>query len=215
MSRPGAVLFDWDNTLVDSWDTIHEAMRHCLTQMGREPWSMAEVKARTRLSLIEAFPPLFGARWEEARRLYFARFHEIHLQRIKPLPGVEAMLDGLAALGVPLAVVSNKTGDTLRQEAAHFGWTPRFARLVGAGDAAADKPAPAPLLMALAATGIAPGSHVWYVGDTGIDMQCAANAGCRAVLLHGGVPGDAALAQFAPALAFADCDALLTHIKAL
>jgi len=215
MTRPRAVLFDWDNTLVDSWDTIHDAMGHCFRQMGREPWTLDEVKARTRLSLIEAFPPIFGARWQEARQHYFDRFHAIHLDRIKPLPGVAAMLDDLAALGLPLAVVSNKTGATLRKEAAHFGWTPRFATLVGAGDAGADKPAAAPILMALEALGLPPGDHIWYVGDTGIDMQCAANAGCHGVLLHEAFPGDPALKKFAPAMRFADCDALLIYIKGL
>jgi phosphoglycolate phosphatase len=212
---PRAVVFDWDNTLVDSWDTIHDAMHHCFTQMGHEPWTLAEVKARTRLSLIEAFPPIFGDRWQEARRHYFERFHQIHLERIKPLPGVVAMLDGLAALGLPLAVVSNKTGATLRKEAAHFGWTPRFVKLVGAGDAALDKPAAAPILMALEAVGMPPGDRVWYIGDTGMDMQCAANAGCRGVLLHEALPDDPLLEQFAPAGRFANCDSLLTHIKAL
>jgi phosphoglycolate phosphatase len=215
MTRPRAVLFDWDNTLVDSWDTIHDALGHCFTKMGREKWSLAETKARTRLSLIEAFPPIFGERWQEARQHYFDRFHEIHLERIKPLAGVADMLDGLAALGVPLAVVSNKTGATLRQEAEHFGWTPRFARLVGAGDASADKPAAAPILMALAAVGGSPSAESWYVGDTAVDMECAANAGCHAVLLHTEPASDPGLARFAPALSFADCAALLAHIKGL
>ena len=26
LGRPRAILFDWDNTLVDSWATIHEAL---------------------------------------------------------------------------------------------------------------------------------------------------------------------------------------------
>ena len=26
LPRPRAILFDWDNTLVDSWVTIHEAL---------------------------------------------------------------------------------------------------------------------------------------------------------------------------------------------
>ena len=215
MTRPRAVLFDWDNTLVDSWDTIHDAMRHCFVRMGREPWTLAEVKARTRLSLIEAFPPLFGDRWQEARQHYFDRFHAIHLERIRPLTGVPDMLDGLASLGVPLAIVSNKTGATLRQEAAHFGWTARFAAIVGAGDASADKPAPAPVFMALEDMAISPGADVWYVGDTETDMQCAANAGCHGILLHtdpAAIPG---FDQFPPALRFEGCKALLTHIKAL
>jgi phosphoglycolate phosphatase len=183
--------------------------------MAREPWSLAEVKARTRLSLVEAFPPIFGDRWQEARRHYLDRFHEIHLQRIEPLPGVAAMLDGLASLGVTLAVVSNKTGVTLRQEAAHFGWTQRFAAIVGAGDASADKPAAAPILMALAAAKTASGADSWYVGDTAMDMECAANAGCHGILLHTDLASDPALRQFAPALRFADCAALLSHIKVL
>ena len=131
MTRPRAILFDWDNTLVDSWDTIHESLRHTFVTMGREPWSLAEVKARTRLSLAEAFPPLFGERWQEARQLYFDRFHAIHLERIKPLPGADAMLAAMAEIGLPLGVVSNKTGATLRKEAGHFGWSRHFFRLTG------------------------------------------------------------------------------------
>ncbi|HEY5208422.1 MAG TPA: HAD family hydrolase [Stellaceae bacterium] len=215
MSRPRAVLFDWDNTLVDSWDTIHEALNHCFNAMGRAPWTIAETKARTRLSLKEAFPPIFGERWEEARDHYLSHFAAIHLARIKPLPGVLAMLDGLAELGVPLAVVSNKTSATLRREAAHFGWHGRFARLVGAGDADADKPAAAPILMALAALDLKPGLDAWYVGDTALDMECAANAGCHPVLLHTEPAGDVEFARFIPALRFGDCAALMAHIKVL
>ncbi len=215
MSRPRAILFDWDNTLVDSWGTIHDALRHCFVAMGREPWSLAEVKARTRLSLMEAFPPLFGERWREARQHYLDRFTAIHLATITPLAGAEAMLEALAASTIPLGVVSNKTGRHLRREVEHFGWTPRFARVVGAGDAAADKPAAAPVLMALDAAGAAPGPDVWYVGDTAMDMECAAAAGCAGVLLHTELASEAGLARFPPALRFADCAALATYIKAL
>ncbi|MGH6988315.1 MAG: HAD family hydrolase [Stellaceae bacterium] len=215
MTRPRAILFDWDNTLVDSWDTIHDALRFCFVAMGHEPWTLAEVKARTRLSLVEAFPPLFGERSEEARRHYLDHYAAIHLERIKPLPGVARMLEGLLALGLPLAVVSNKTGATLRLEAAHFGWTARFARLVGAGDAARDKPAAEPILLALESAGLDPGANIWYVGDTAIDMQCAKNAGCRPVLLHDARADDPLFADWPPALRFADCGSLLAHIKAL
>jgi phosphoglycolate phosphatase len=215
VNRPRAVLFDWDNTLVDSWDTIHDALGFCFVAMGREPWSLAEVKARTRLSLREAFPPLFGERWEEAQQHFFARFAAIHLERIKPLPGVTAMLDGLAALGLPLGIVSNKTGPILRREAAHFDWTGRFSAIVGAGDAAADKPAAAPVRLALEGVGIEPGADIWYVGDTALDMHCAANAGCRAVLLFSDGTGDGDFDRWPPDLRFPHCEALLSQIKAL
>ena len=59
--RPRAILFDWDNTLVDSWETIHEALNVVMAAMGRPLWSLHETKARVRLSLRESFPLHFGA----------------------------------------------------------------------------------------------------------------------------------------------------------
>ena len=97
------------------------------------------------------------------------------------MPGAEALL--LAADRVPRAVVSNKESATLRREVAHLGWTARFDAIIGAGDATADKPHPAPIWHALARIGVMPGRHVWYVGDTGSDMQAAHRAGCTAVLV--------------------------------
>ena len=68
--HPRAILFDWDNTLVDSWATIHEALNFLMRAMAKPEWSLAETRERVRLSLREAFPPLFGERWEEAREIY-------------------------------------------------------------------------------------------------------------------------------------------------
>ena len=90
--RPRAVLFDWDNTLVDSWATIHAALEVTLAAMGQPRWTLEETKARVRESLRDSFPRLFGPRWEEARRLYLDTFRAIHLDRLRPLPGAEAML---------------------------------------------------------------------------------------------------------------------------
>ncbi len=132
MTRPRAVLFDWDNTLVDSWDTIHDAMGHCFTQMGREPWSLAEVKARTRLSLIEAFPPIFGERWQEARQHLFrpfprdpSRAHQAVARASRP-----ARRAGGARRAARRCQQQDRRHFAPRRPS-HFGWTPRFARLVG------------------------------------------------------------------------------------
>ena len=99
-------------------------------------------------------------------------------------------------------MVSNKTGPVLRREAAHLGWTGYFARLVGAGDAAADKPDAAPVDLALDGSGIVCGDAVWYVGDTAIDMECAANAGCVGVLLGALDQADAGLRALSAGAAF-------------
>jgi phosphoglycolate phosphatase len=214
-TAPRALIFDWDNTLVDSWDTIHHALAATFTAMGREPWTLAETKIRVRHALKDSFPKLFGERWEEARKLYLDTFTSIHLERLKPVAGAGELLAALAARGLFLAVVSNKTGRLLRAEADHLGWTKHFRRLVGAGDAAFDKPHAASIEAALEGSGIACGPAVWYVGDTGIDMECAANAGCFGVLMGALDAADQGLTRFPPGLEFAACAALSRHLEGM
>lgn len=213
-SRPRAILFDWDNTLVDSWATIHEALNICMVAMGKPAWSLAETKERVRLSLRESFPLHFGGRWEEARQIYLDSFRAIHLERLAALPGRGELLHALAAERIFLGVVSNKTGALLRLEAKQIGWSSYFGNVVGAGDASADKPDAAPVRLALASSGIEPGPAVWFVGDTGVDMECASNSGCVPVLL-GGEPASEELLEYAPSLGFSDPAALLHFIQGL
>jgi phosphoglycolate phosphatase len=213
MQRPRAILFDWDNTLVDSWSVIHDALVVTFQAMGHATWTLAETKQRVRHSLRDAFPRLFGTRWEDARRFYLDAFSAIHLERLTALAGAEALLGALAEDGYYLAVVSNKTGALLRREADRLSWSGYFRRLVGAGDASADKPDPAVVHAALSGSGIDPAA-AWLVGDTALDMECAVAAGCIPVLLA----LEAIVAEMpkvSPALHFSDCDSLLRGIRDL
>ncbi len=214
LTRPQAILFDWDNTLVDSWATIHEALNHVMAAMDKPPWTIAETRARVRLSLRESFPLHFGDRWEEARGIYLDRFRAIHLERLAALPGSAELLEALSGQGIYLGVVSNKTGPLLRREAEQLGWSRHFGGIVGAGDADADKPDPAPVHLALAPGGVTAGAAVWFVGDTGVDIECAGNAGCVAVLL-GGEPGSEELLRYTPHFTFSDPAELLRFIQGL
>ncbi len=216
LPRPAAILWDWDNTLVDGWAAIAAGLNAAFAAFGLPQWTLAEVKARVRRSLRESFPEIFGAEWERARDIFYAEVRARHLAVLAPMPGAEAAIRAAAAIAVPQGVVSNKQGPLLRAEAAHLGWAPLFRALVGAGDAAADKPDPAPLRMALAACGGAgsdPGA-VWYVGDTALDMQAARAAGCAAVLL-GSAEHDGGVGNAAPDRAFADGHALAAHLARL
>ncbi len=181
---PRAVLFDWDNTLVDNWATITEAFNTTLIAMGHQPWTIGETRARVRASLRDSFPKLFGERWPEAKRIYVEAFASRHLQTLKPLPEAETLLRVLDERSLWVGVVSNKTGTFLRKEVAHLGWSRYFHRVVGAGDAPNDKPAPDPVHLALDLSGVPAGPEVWFVGDTEMDMECAHASGCVAVLLN-------------------------------
>jgi phosphoglycolate phosphatase len=212
--RPRAILFDWDNTLVDSWETIHEALNVVMAAMGRPLWSLHETKARVRLSLRESFPLHFGAQWEEARRIYLDAFRAIHLERLRPLPGSGELLQRLTECGIFLGVVSNKTGALLRREAERIGWSSLFGSVVGAGDAILDKPDAASVALALKPSGIPASGAVWLVGDTGVDMECAYNSGCIPVLLGVGETREEFL-HCAPRLVFPDGAALFHFVQGL
>ncbi|TAN57927.1 MAG: HAD family hydrolase [Magnetospirillum sp.] len=184
LSRPRAVIFDWDNTLVDSWVCIQESYNMTFRHFGMPDWSLDETRARVAASMRDSFPTMFGERWPEARDVFTASFEAIHMKHLRPLPGAAEMLATLREVGLVLAVVSNKRGSFLRKEADVMGWSPLFAHLIGADDAEADKPDAAPVRLALAETGVSPGPEVWFVGDSPIDMHCAVNAGCVPVLMR-------------------------------
>ena len=182
IDRPRAVLFDWDNTLVNTWPTIVECYRDTFVALGLVPWTAEEVRARAHGSLRDLFPDLFGGRAGDAERVFYDTFLRIHLERLEPLPGAAELLARCREAGCYVAIVSNKVGVNLRAELAHLGWGPWIEKAVGARDCARDKPAPDPIFHALNGTGIAPDHKVWMVGDTPADLKCAHAAGVLPVL---------------------------------
>jgi phosphoglycolate phosphatase len=217
--RPSAILFDWDNTLIDSWAVIHEALNRTFTAMDHPLWTRAETEQRVRASLRDSFPTLFGDHWKEAEKTFYDAFSTLHLDRLTPLPGSHELLGELAERGLYLGVVSNKRGNFLRLEAERLGWDRHFHQLSGAGDAARDKPRREHVDHALgqgtAKPGPAAGPQVWFVGDADIDMVCARNAGCRAILVRAQAPTPDEFGAAKPDLHFPDLTALAAHLRRL
>ena len=63
-------------------------------------------------------------------------------------------------------------------------------------------------------SGIKAGEGVWFVGDTGVDMECAHNSGCVPVLLGSGVT-EQEFSHCAPRLSFSDGAALFHFVQGL
>jgi phosphoglycolate phosphatase len=155
---------------------------------------------------------MFGDQWERARDLFYATLTDRHLDHVVPMPGAVDALDAGSAW--PQGVVSNKAGAFLRREVAHLGWAHHFGSVVGAGDAIADKPDPAPILLALDRLGREPDASVWYLGDTALDMAAARAAGVTAVLV-GDAGHDGGVARAAPHLHFSSAHALAERLRIL
>lgn len=181
LTKPRAILFDWDNTLVNTWPLIHTALNMTLRHMDHPEWTYERVTREVKQSMRESFPAMFGDRWQEAATHYQKSYRSVHLDQLTPLPGVTEMLESIPKHCF-VGVVSNKQGTTLRLEMEQLGWGKYFKVAVGASDAPRDKPHPDPLLLALKDSGIAPGADVWFVGDTGVDLGVAEATGCTAIL---------------------------------
>jgi phosphoglycolate phosphatase len=198
-NRPAVLLYDWDNTLVDGWASITGALNATFTAFGHKLWTVDDTRNRVRVSLRESFPVMFGDQWERARDIFYESFTHQHLDHVSPMAGVPEVLE--AGAPWPQGVVSNKAGAFLRREVIHLGWSGFFGPVIGAGDAIADKPDPAPIHLALSQLDRTADRSVWYMGDTALDMQAARAAGVTAVLI-GNADHDGGVERAAPHLHF-------------
>jgi phosphoglycolate phosphatase len=211
-SRPSVLLYDWDNTLVDGWAGITGALNATFTAFGHALWTVDDTRNRVRVSLRDSFPVMFGDQWQRARDIFYQALTQQHLDHVSPMPGVPDVLE--AGIGWPQGVVSNKAGDFLRREVVHLGWSRFFGPVVGAGDASADKPDPAPIHLALSQMGRTADPSVWYMGDTALDMQAAHAAGVTAVLI-GNADHDGGVERAAPHIHFPSAHDLRARLREL
>lgn len=198
LTAPKAILFDWDNTLVDNWASITAALNATLKAFNGQQLTEDQVRGMVRHSMRDSFPKMFGNDWHEARTIFYDSFRSNHLETLKPLNGAGDLLQDLKALDLYIGIVSNKGGEFLRKEIDHLDWKAFFHSAIGAGDAEEDKPAIAPVDLALEASGIDRSDAVWFIGDAAVDMECAIAAGCTPVLRASGDEPEEAFKDYPP-----------------
>ncbi|MBN9543539.1 MAG: HAD family hydrolase [Alphaproteobacteria bacterium] len=179
MHKPKAVLFDWDNTIADTWPVIYKALHKTFEDFGLIPWSFEETKLRVAKSMRDSFPELFGRdRLEEAMLAYRRNYNAFSHDLYPIFDGARELLAHLQNEGIYTAVVSNKTGAILRHETDSLDMTKLFNKVIGSLDAKRDKPFPDPVYLALDGSNIEPSQEVWFIGDSHVDVDCAYNTNC-------------------------------------
>lgn len=175
--NPKAVVFDWDNTLVDTWDLIHESINYVFSKYGMETWTLAQTKIRIHKSLKDTMPKYFPDNWKEVTEIY-RDYYSKHLETTKPLPSSKETLDILVEKNIPICVVTNKRNWLMHKELDLLGWSGYFKSIVGSGDVKIDKPAVFGVEKVLKDISQSPGKDIWFVGDSVTDMETAYNSGC-------------------------------------
>jgi len=183
LKRVRLVVFDLDGTLIDSVTDIASAVNRMLARKARTvaPLPLDTVRAfvgNGARELVSRVLAQTGAQvpLDEALDAFLDEYRVGLLDATRPYPGVVEGLDSMRDR--ILAVLTNKPGDMSRTILEGLGLAARFLRIAGGGDFPGRKPDPAGLLMLLRETGVSAGEAL-MVGDSGVDVRTARNAGTR------------------------------------
>ena len=184
-----AVLFDWDGTLLDSYEADLRAYLSMFHALGIN-WTERELAQHYSPNWLRVYraAQLPRSKWIEADRLW-TRAYKLENPRL--LAGARRVVR-LLAQKYYLGIVTSGNRPRVRRQLREFELASFFSACVCSEDVAKKKPHPAPLELALKRLRRAPEDCV-YVGDTAEDIEMARRAGVRAIGVLGPFPTAARL----------------------
>jgi len=211
---PDAIFWDWDGTIVDSYEFLNDVYNHVLVTLGFEPLGEGEYRQYFgKKPKNEIFEALFGNKKDDALRLY-TQYSLENNHKIQPFEGIHDTLKLLQDKGVLMGIVTIKKKELVMKELNHTGLSSFFPIVIGAGDAVEEKPSAAPLKLATKKAKLDVNKqNIWYVGDTENDILCAQNAGFPFLFLKGHIDTPALLEKYNPFISFERYDNLRTFFE--
>ena len=181
-TRPLAVLFDLDGTLIDSIELILDSKRHAFgDRTGHSP-DDAEWTGLIGIPLEAAFRRYTSDDADVAALL--ARYREYQLAHhdrlVKCYDEVVETVDFIRAAGHPVAIVTSKTTAMTRRGLEVSGLAAHFDTIIGCDVCERHKPDPQPVHIALERLGYQPEDAV-FVGDSVYDMLAGNAAGVTTI----------------------------------
>ncbi len=195
------VIFDLDGTLLNTIADLAVATNEALRAMGYP--THAEEVIQTFVGngvskLLERSMPL-DKRTEEnialVRRHFMAYYDQHNADLSTPYPGISEMLSRLQEAGIMLAVASNKYQSATEKLIARYFPHINFVCVLGQRQGIPVKPSPDIVLEIMEKANVS-SSDTLYVGDSGVDMQTAINAGIDSVAVSWGFRPRAELEAF-------------------
>jgi pyrophosphatase PpaX len=203
-----AALFDFDGTLVDTTEMIHQSMRHAASSvLGRDDIPRETLLANVGQPLPRQMEILDAEKAELLLEAYRSHHEEHHDDLIGEFPGIEESLSRLHSAGVKVAVVTSKRRVSVEMALENFpGLRDVVDRFVTMEDTTEHKPHPEPLLRGLELLGDVPKGEAVYVGDSPFDVEAAKAAGLRSVAVSWGAFSEETLHDAEPDYLVPDID---------
>jgi phosphoglycolate phosphatase len=185
--KPRLVVFDLDGTLIDSIGDIAASANQSLVEAYGEGARLPAAAVRSFVGhgarqLVERCVEAAQKPAADVSRV-FERFLSIYASRLtattRLYPGMAAALDRIAT-DARLAILTNKPGGMSRAIVRDLALESRFFSIVGGDDLPTRKPDPEGLLKIAEEAGVPP-AEAALVGDSGVDIKTARNAGALAI----------------------------------
>ncbi|MFZ2447087.1 MAG: HAD family hydrolase [Syntrophobacteraceae bacterium] len=182
-----AVLFDADGTLLDTLDDLADSMNDTLRHFGFPPHAterykyfvgdgMENLVRRSVPDSVRNDPATISGCLKMMRAQYERNWNN----KTRPYAGIPELLDGLAARGVKMAILSNKPDDFMQLMTRELLPAWRFEVVMGERPPTPRKPDPTSALAIAGTLAVRPEDFL-YLGDTATDMLTANAAGMFAV----------------------------------
>lgn len=182
-----AVIFDMDGLMFDTetlakkaWIRVGELLGYPITEAH-----IAKIRGSTPTASAAIFREAFGDRFDYPRARAMRNDMVAGQIRSHGVPvkyGLEELLEGLKAQGLPAAVASGSPRRTVEEYLAMTGLSGCFACVIGAEDVTCSKPDPEPFLRAAEGLGIAP-ENCLVLEDSGNGLRAAYNAGMTSICI--------------------------------
>ena len=174
-------IFDLDGTILDTLPAIAYFGNSALTKCGFSAVDEANYRyfaGDGRIILIHRMLKFLDAdtpeNYEKVSKIYDFEYEKEPNFNTKPFDGIPELLKKLKAMGIKLAVLSNKP-DNVAQDVVKIFFGDTFDFVQGAVNNVRSKPEPDAALKICANLGISP-ENALFIGDTNVDMQTGKNA---------------------------------------
>jgi len=177
------LIFDLDGTLIDSKRDLVNSVNAARAWMDLPPLADEHVYSYVGdgapMLMRRALPGASEDQLERGLRYFLDYYREHMLDATTLYPGVREALDQLQDAGVPMAILTNKPVRFSVRLIDGLDLSRHFFRIYGGNSFEEKKPSPVGVNLLMRESGVeAPGTVM--VGDSGVDVRTARNAGIRA-----------------------------------
>lgn len=174
------ILFDLDGTLIDTNKLIIDSFKHTYkTHLNRDV-EEKEILKYFGEPLITTLRRYSSENADELYDTYINYNESIHDNSVSLCCNIKECLEQLKEMGCIMAVVTSKRAIMAHRGLELFDIMKYFSVVISLDDTEEHKPHPAPILKALEKLGAEPEDAI-MIGDSIFDIQCAHNAGVKAV----------------------------------